>query len=503
MSADKKTQTRAEREEKRRQEERKDRRSMVIYSVVGVVVLVAAVALLIGNSGILQRSLTALNVNGTKYTAADVQYYYSNLYTNWANRYAFNTGESVKNQVYDAESGQSWYDYLMEEATGALTEQTALAAKARSENFALPADVQTELDSTLSQLDSAWVGYGYISRDAFIRDRFGAHMTYDRLKSLIEMEYLATSYASAQLDAIQHSDADYDAYYQEHADELDTFTYSQFTFRASVPSTDSEGNPVELTDGEKAAQLEQLKTEQKALAEEVKAKLESGADPEKLAEEYKDQLYSSNLSGATAGTGLSYTPYADWLTDSARRSGDVTLSQRETDTAAYYYVARFEGRALDQENTNTVRHLLVRAGSGTADSTQAEYDEAEKKAQSLLDEWKAGEKTEDSFAALVTANSDDTGSASSGGLISGITSTSNYVEAFRDWATDPSRREGDTELVKTEYGWHVMYYVSSDEPVWRQNVSVALENQDYEQLAADASQGWTVSRGMGMNFVKA
>ena len=147
-----------------------------------------------------------------------------------------------------------------------------------------------------------------------------------------------------------------------------------------------------------------------------------------------------------------------------------------------------------------MRHLLVRAGSGT-NPTQEQYDEAEEKAQELLDQWKAGEATEDSFAELATANSQDTGSASSGGLISGITSNSNYVEPFKDWAVDSARRAGDVELVKSEYGWHIMYYASSDDPAWKITVGNALRDQDREELYASASQGWTTSQGTGMKFI--
>ena len=88
MSAEKKAQIRAERDEKRRREEQKDRRSMVIYTVIAVAVVVAAAAAMFWRSGILQRSLTALDVNGTKYTAVDLQYYYNNTYSEFARSYA-------------------------------------------------------------------------------------------------------------------------------------------------------------------------------------------------------------------------------------------------------------------------------------------------------------------------------------------------------------------------------------------------------------------------------
>ena len=107
MSAEKKAQVRAERNEKRRQEEQKDRRSMAVYTVVAVVVVVAAIAAMFWRSGILQRTVTALDVNGTKYTAADVQYYYRSIYNEFSQQYAFNTGASVKKQVYDETTGQT------------------------------------------------------------------------------------------------------------------------------------------------------------------------------------------------------------------------------------------------------------------------------------------------------------------------------------------------------------------------------------------------------------
>jgi len=490
-----------QRGEKRRQEEAKERRSIVLYSVIGVLVAVAAAALIVWNSGLLQRNLTALDINGTKYTAADVQYAYNNNYSYWSRNYAFDSSKSVKDQIYDEATGQTWYDYLLDQAVEGLTNNAALAAKANAEGYTLSDEAQKEMDDFLAQLDSTWIGYGYASRDAFIRATFGPYMTYNKLVPLIQQEYLASDYAQTQLDAADHPDADYETYYKEHADELDTVVYSYLTFRAYVSTTDADGNPVEMTDEEKAAQLETLKTEQKALAEEAKAKLEGGAKIEDLAEEYGDELFSSVLSQRVVGANAS-SYLSDWLLDGSRKTGDITLAENDTSTAFYYYVAVFEGRERDEEPASDVRHILIRAGSGQ-DPTQEEYDEAEEQAQALLDEWKAGEATEDSFAALATDNTQDTSSASNGGLYSNITSSSSYVDAFKEWVTDPARRVGDTGLVKTEYGWHIMYYSASKDPIWRQTVTSALQEQDLEQLQADASQGWNISRGMGINLVTA
>ena len=138
QSKETKTQSKAEREEKRHQEERADRRTMALYTLVGVVVVIAAVVLLVWNSGILQRTLTAVEVDGVKYTAADVEFYYNSTYNQIVNTYTsqyytapFDTSVSTKDQVYDEETGETWYDYLMGAALDSLTHDTALAKQAR------------------------------------------------------------------------------------------------------------------------------------------------------------------------------------------------------------------------------------------------------------------------------------------------------------------------------------------------------------------------------------
>ena len=166
-------QTRAEREEKRRQEERADRRTMAIYTVVGVVVVLAAIIMMVWTSGILQRNLTAVEIEGTKFSSVDLQYYYNAAYSEELNRglsanstYPFDTTTSVKDQVYDEESGLSWYDYLTSLAIKNLMTDVALADQATQAGYTLSEEAQTELDDFRSQLETVWLGYGYSQEEA-------------------------------------------------------------------------------------------------------------------------------------------------------------------------------------------------------------------------------------------------------------------------------------------------------------------------------------------------
>ena len=100
--------------------------------------------------------------------------------------------------------------------------------------------------------------------------------------------------------------------------------------------------------------------------------------------------------------------------------------------------------------------------------TDEAWAEAEQKAQALLDEWKAGEATEDSFAALANENSEDPGSSSNGGLYEDVY-PGQMVETFNDWCFADGRQPGDYGIVKTDYGYHILFFVgASDEIYWFQ-----------------------------------
>jgi hypothetical protein len=117
-----------------------------------------------------------------------------------------------------------------------------------------------------------------------------------------------------------------------------------------------------------------------------------------------------------------------------------------------------------------VRHILVQVEGGTADETGAvtyseeEWAACEAEAQAILDAWLAGDKTEDSFAALANEKSEDPGSNTNGGLYEHVY-MGQMVEPFETWCFDESRQYGDYDLVQTSYGYHVMFFVKS-EPRW-------------------------------------
>ena len=76
-----------------------------------------------------------------------------------------------------------------------------------------------------------------------------------------------------------------------------------------------------------------------------------------------------------------------------------------------------------------------------------------------------GEHTADAFGALAKEYSSDS-NASDGGLYTRVYK-GEMVDSFEDWCFDPSRKSGDTGIVETTYGYHVMYFQGTDIPYWQ------------------------------------
>lgn len=140
---------------------------------------------------------------------------------------------------------------------------------------------------------------------------------------------------------------------------------------------------------------------------------------------------------------------------------------------AYYdeNIEEFEASGITEESYPyvDVRHILIMPKGGTTDVSgtttysDEEWETCYNEAKAILDAWAAGEATEDSFAALANEHSEDGGSNTTGGLYEDVTDDGTYVPEFTDWCMEEGRLVGDTGIVRTTYGYHIMYCAGVDE----------------------------------------
>ena len=174
----------------------------------------------------------------------------------------------------------------------------------------------------------------------------------------------------------------------------------------------------------------------------------------------------------------------------------------DADVAAYYDEHAEEYAAQRVEKIDkpmvSIRHILIQP-EGEQDENGDYSDEAwaaaEQKANEILQEWEAGDKTEERFGELAQTYSAD-GSASSGGLYENVY-PGQMVTEFNDWCFEDGRNVGDYGLVKTVYGYHIIYFCAASEQVyWYETAKSDLTSERASQLEQAAMDEFDFSEDL-------
>lgn len=486
----------SEKQIKAQQEAAQAKRNSVIYTVLGSVCAVAVAVLLVWNSGFFQGRVSAVSIAGEEYSASDVQYYYNQIlnqyytYSQWGIDYGFDFSVPAAEQMADEENGVTWHDRIIDEALELMAQTKVLAAKAEADGVKLSEEGAQEVESTVKELISASARNGYSTVNSYLKAVFGRSMTKGKYEVLLKESKLASEYQLAHTEGLNYTDEQLDTYYAEHKDEMDLFSYNYVAFEAHAH--DGEDVSVELAEAEKKAQALKAELGTKDFA----AAVEQYAEDDHVTIEDEQTVEGSYLS----------SDYAEWMQSADRKSGDV-LAMVQSDEGGWF-VVEFLGRAREDEISGDVRHILVAAeqDEGATVPTEEQYEAAKAKAEELLEQWKSGEATEESFAELAKAESADPGSAEKGGLYEKVSSASGFIADFANWAIDPERKVGDTGLVKntasSTKGWHIMYFVGQNEPVWKTDARSSMANEETTQWMEELETAAEVTRLDGLQNVK-
>ena len=478
-----------------REAARKAKKERTRWGIVGAIIVVFAVVVILLNTNLFYSGTTALTINGYEYTNADFQYYYLSAYSNFVSNNQnyismfFDTSEDLDKQAFDPAllgvtgeglpENPTWKDYFKSVAIDNMVEITALYDSAVKSGYTLSEEEQAEIDEIMASFETAATANGLRDAGAFVSFYYGKGNTLDSVRELITRGYIASGYAQQQFDSYSYTTEELDAYYDEHKDELDAFSFNYYLVAAEqveVTETVTDEETGEETEQTAERATEETMAEAKETAERLYDVIESGraeqamsfseAVGEVMGEEAVENVIDyKNALGVNC---LTFMPdsVSDWLTDASRTEGDMALLEVED---SGWCVLLFNGRN-DNSDYNAVnfRHILVKAvdSDGDGEFSAEELTVAEDKINELYDEWKNGEATEDSFAALASANSEDSGSKDNGGLYEHV-GVDTMVEGINDYIFDPARQPGDTAVVFNESasytGYHLVYFVGTDD----------------------------------------
>lgn len=362
---------------------------------------------------------------------------------------------------------------------------------------------QSELDETMSQFKEQAEKYGYTLSGYLVR-ALGKGVTESVYRREATRAYIAQNYSqtlSDEVTAKEYTEEEVNAYKDEHLDDLQSVDIR--LFEASTEDIAKEFAGKLNADGSNFTEL---------AAEYAEEGFDKSYYAEDGASTYLQARRSALISGGFAIATAEHNhaegeehsedeehtyPGLDWLFSADRKAGE----SYQYSTSVVYILSP---ATLSDANLINVRHILISPVDTTDSSASAktatdeQWADAYAKAQDILNQYNSGEKTAESFAELAKANSAD-GSASNGGLYENVY-PGQMVTPFNTWCFD-NRSVGDTAIVKSEYGYHVMYFDgTADEKVWYYNAEQALTAEDSKteaeklQDAYSAKLNWFGSR---------
>lgn len=435
--------------------------------------------------------------------------YYNNLQSTVSSykQYGIDLDEANMNVDFDkklseqtrTEDGKTttWLEYVQEQVEDSIKDTYASYYKAVKENKGkdpeITDDQKKEIKDALKNYKESAHKYGY-TVSGYIEAAMGHGVTKDVFVREATISYIAENYDS------------------DHKNDSDSKTYTDKELNAYKKKNESKLQSVDIkmfecdSEDDAKAFKKALKSDGSNFAA-LASKYSSDDFDKKANKDSQETTYNDmtrltmeglSVAISTADDDKKY-PGLDWLYSSDRKAGDV----RQDSTTVVYVVKPVY---MSDAKTVNVRHILIAPESSKSsddnsssksakDCTDKEWAAAEKKAKSILAKYNSGDKTSKSFAKLAKSNSSD-GNASDGGLYENII-PNQMVPTFNAWCFDSSRKAGDVGIVKTEYGYHIMYFEGkNDQAVWKYiaQQKLAADDTQKEHDSITLKKNWFGSR---------
>ena len=450
-----------------------------IFLIATVIIIIAAIGFnMITSSGLLLHSFKPMTSENYTVNAAMMNYFYKTSYYSFVNQmgdylsyFGLDTSRPLDKQAYAED--MTWHDYFLDSTIAQVEEMLVLAESARAEGMELSAEEIATIDETMASISETAAAYNYPSVSSFLAAQYGAGMKEKDVRAAMELSTLASAYSQKISDGIEISEDEINTYFEENRESYTYVDLRQFSFAASetdtANATEEEKAQIMATLKEKADALAACKTIEEFeahLTEYMKSNVPEG-------QEITDENIADNIASTKYDMYSSRdTEQGKWAFEEGRQVGETFIVEN-TESMAYFVYMMERTEYRDETLTRDVRHILFQSANHT------DADGAKAKAEEILAEWEAGEKTEEAFAALADKYSEDTGSNTNGGLYEDVYE-GDMVEEFDAWLFDEARKAGDVEIVETaDYGAHIMYYVGEGEPVWKLSVESALKDEKY------------------------
>ena len=229
------------------------------------IVIAAAIVVFFGfviylNSGAFYRNLNGVTVSypadeklgidagEMSFSVAECNYAYSTQYMNVVSSYGdyvsiigLNTQQPLDEQQCTMfrpeglaeEDSYTWHDYFTESTRKYLTQLAVMTAYAEKQGMVLEEADYASIDENIASFDQA-KEYGYASADKFVAGNYGRGSNLKVVRSMLEIQQLATKASQSVYDSYEFTAAELKAEYEAHKDTYDVIGYDFYLVEAKA-----------------------------------------------------------------------------------------------------------------------------------------------------------------------------------------------------------------------------------------------------------------------------
>lgn len=498
------------RREARALQESKEKRKIKLTATIVIVVMVLLfLGALFINSKYIRRLMTAVTIEGVKFSAAEFDYYYNNAvyeYSSimseqmgdYASEYLPTNDRPHSSQIKDEETGETWASFFGMIAMERLSELVSYHKDAERNGYVMTEETRNNVEEEVASLKATAEMYGgqYSNFNTFLQEFYGASINEKTFRKIAEFIDTAAAYAEHVHDSFTYTPQSLKDYYAEKKDSLDIISYRYFLITAESVDESEFDSTDEYETAKETALTDALEK-----AAEVAESIESEEDFIAAAREYNEDAYEDEDSTfyKTMGENLSAS-LRPWLIEAEREHADATAIEMTTGA----YVVLFVSRDDNNYPMVEMRQLLF-LREDTDPEDFYEYDEidpeefffdedaydqavelrdglARARAYEAYDIFVAGGATEAKLLEMLEEYSDD---ETEGGFYNQITTyeyQNKLVPEIEEWLFDPERQVGDYEMIKTEdFGYHLIYFTGYGELFCDSIAESRMRESDYNE----------------------
>lgn len=446
----------------------------IIVSAVAVSLVLTLAAVFVFMGGLLYRSSIAMESENFKVTVAMASYFFKDFCNDelaqneeyYIYTMGYDPNTSLDEQYIDEENGVTLHKYLRDLSKDHIGEVLIYAEAARASGKELTDADYKKVDEQIDQLKSVADEYNY-PFGVYLNQYYGKGVRESDVRAAIELLLLADKEYVRLENSFNPTEQELNDYYSKNREFIDKASYMYFTFNGSTAKA-------------RAEEMKKCKTAEEFKKYAVDFMVSSGKVTSKSKAEAEFEDYIKEDVYANSNNNIS-----SWLFKEGRKAGDIH-SLASNNEYTVYFVTKAPER--DTQKSLNVRHILL------SNDMYGNAAAAKAKAREILDEFVKSGKSAEKFSQLCSEFSEDMDTAESGGLYA------NYRKGdiedayeFEKWCFDTVRREGDAEIIVTDYGVHIMFLESFGKEAWELECTEIMKEEVFDTAHKDYYEKYPVT----------